>query len=102
MKKMTLDLDALVVETFDVEKDGGRLGTVVAHQPTYDADCTNADCGDSGYYYSCNGTACPSGCGVIYCNTYELCVNFTDQNTCANTCGGCGTAYTCATCPPCP
>ena len=72
-KKIRLNVDGLVVETFDVAGQEDRRGTVLAHQPTYEASCTCVDCGESGYWYSCFDTNCPSACAIIYCDTYDYC-----------------------------
>jgi len=90
MRKMRLYPEELVVETFRMEEEEkGRRGTVHANQPTYGESCTCYDCGESGYYYSCIDTNCPSGCAVIYCDTYELCGGESDIDTCLDTCGVC-------------
>jgi hypothetical protein len=97
VKKIRLDIDALVVDTFRAGPDGGGRGTVHGQQPTYGESCTCYDCGDSGFYYSCVDTNCPSGCLIILCDTYEQCVEWSNVHTCGDTCGGCGTAIGCNT-----
>jgi hypothetical protein len=92
MSKLLLNPEALVVETFDVERTSSvARGTVHGRQPTYGESCTCVDCGPTGFIYSCQDTQCPSGCAIITCDTYEQCVNPTNPNTCNQTCG-CSTA----------
>lgn len=99
MKKMRLDTEALVVESFDPGNGLARPGTVHAHQPSYGESCTCVDCGNSGLLYSCDFTQCPSGCEIVACGTYDLCGEMTQQASCPLTCGGCGSAQTCISCP---
>jgi hypothetical protein len=88
MKKLTLELDDLRVDSFattPVERDGG---TVFGEQCTCWTNCTcpgcpscDATCGGA----SCEVTACDLSCGVE-------CATWIEQNTCANSCQG---GYTC-------
>ncbi|HEU0053200.1 MAG TPA: hypothetical protein VFQ39_08475 [Longimicrobium sp.] len=65
MKKMKLDLDALVVDTFDALPGDERAeGTVHAHQTDYYADCATVA---SGCCTNQGGVGCTDapGCGGI-------------------------------------
>jgi|GEM_PF-2782953 len=55
MKKLTLKLDDLAVETFSTAGTRARPGTVHGYNPT-------TDCGTATRYVSCNFTACPLDC----------------------------------------
>lgn len=78
MKKMTLNLDALVVDSFTTGRGEGT-GTVKGHDSTTDCGQT-----DSGFAYCADGG---SGYGCTYtCNTIEP--HDTCQDTCSHTCDG--------------
>jgi hypothetical protein len=83
MKKLRLSLDALRVESFDVQVTATQRGTVPAHQNTRPDVCVT----DPVYCLSDNFTECNSCLG----------------GTCANSCG-CGGTYDAScvngTCPP--
>jgi hypothetical protein len=94
MKKITLDVDALAVETFEMGQDfHSALGTVEGHlSPTCNTRQV-CSCGGSACDGSCNGT-CDS-CEASCLGTCQTCAG---QNTCDFSCGGsCGGA-TCDTC----
>lgn len=71
MKKLTLELDALQVESFDVSPDQDQeRGTVRAHDYTNDLDCwgdnddklATCDYSCDTCDYSCNGTCGEGTC----------------------------------------
>lgn len=69
MKKLTLDIDALEVESFAVKVDEEQRGTVEMHYPTATCD------------QSCGGT-----CASCVATCYNTC-----PNTCWQTCATCNT-----------
>ena len=77
MAKLTLKLDELAVETFDVGSDGMERGTVHAHG-TY--ACT-VRCETDG------GLTCDNGftCGTVTCNADPTC-NYHSCGTCDTYC----------------
>lgn len=83
MKKMSLKVEDLAVESFDTSAGQPPRGTVVAHDSETDLlSCT-----------SCGNTYCGQSCE--WCSGYNTCANW---NTCAAGCtggGGCGTWDTC-------
>jgi hypothetical protein len=95
MKKLKLDLEGLVVESFATTPESrGEGGTVFGQQctcytqctcpgcPTCDASC-NGTCGGT-CEASCNGTCGDSCAGSCGGSCYD---------TCHMTCGTCGTIY---------
>lgn len=74
MKKLTLELEALVVESFDTgEDDAGKRGTVQAHVHYTDVRfCdTRHEC------YTDNEVGCNTnwyGCNTDQCSRYDECV----------------------------
>ena len=91
MKKLSLDLDALLVESFVTGGRGGRTGTVRGFDSTAATDCGGCEPGGSGQAY-CADT-------LYGCNTNTACSNYTCQNGChfTDTCPG---RFTCeTTCP---
>lgn len=76
MKKLSLTLESLTVESFATDGAAGTRGTVKGHDGTTYAD------------ESCNGT-CVYTCYPASCMSCEF--------TCDQTCNGCGgsRAYTC-------
>lgn len=74
MKKLRLDLDALVVETFATRpcEDDPR-GTVRAHDATeYPCNDSDLQCAPTGFYYETCNVSCaymcfPSGNGTCNC-----------------------------------
>lgn len=96
MKKLTLDLDALAVESFDAETPDAGQGTVQGRQQSvYDTCYGQQTCGGNTCADSCDGV-----CGSYYCVTGD---GSCDENhSCVWTCDG--THYmTCddATCRAC-
>jgi hypothetical protein len=85
MKKLRLDVDALVVETFDTAHRAARGGTVRANEQV----------------------ACPQCCCCPCCCTCDAtCANTCDDATCLSCEYTCQNEYTCAyyscyTCDPC-
>ena len=83
MRKLTLDFDALRVESFDPDAGPQQHGTVWANQVS--ASVLNPSC--------CQGTcydSCGNNCGSWYCVTdYDSCGQY-----------GCGDSVA-ATCSPC-
>jgi hypothetical protein len=91
MKKLSLKLDELLVESFDTTASPRRRGTAFAYdsdtgQPcanteaghTCDTTCYQIDCGCTGYNgtcdVSCNGTCNGQGDTCVYgCATYLGC-----------------------------
>ncbi|HLM67054.1 MAG TPA: hypothetical protein VK358_05960 [Longimicrobium sp.] len=80
MRKLTLTLDALQVESFEMAKEGLRHGTVVAHRElTVSWDCytRDASCRECVVteMYTCGRT-----CG---CESRDYCPDPTTGDTCA-------------------
>jgi hypothetical protein len=69
MKKLTLSLDQLRVDSFDTSAAGGTRGTVRGEQCTCHTDCTCPGCPTCDYtcHESCYGTCAPN----YSCNTME-------------------------------
>jgi hypothetical protein len=109
MRKFTLDLDDLAVESFATGDEGGS-GTVRAFDSTNATDCYPCDgAGSGGPYcpagtYTClepNATYCaPTVCGIraSYCGGCTLNGEFTCQAGCEATAAPQNTCY--ATCVP--
>lgn len=81
MRKITLELDSLAVESFDTTSPARGAGTVVAYHSeactqTCDASCFNSAC------------TCP---GVNTCDVQSCLGTCFFQNTCRNSCANCGT-----------
>jgi hypothetical protein len=80
MKKIKLELESLIIESFETAAAAGERGTVEAHAPGSNERC-NSDwsCVDTCYFMSCLDTQC-------YCNvvTYEHTCD--DVSTCAFYC----------------
>ncbi|HEX8693912.1 MAG TPA: hypothetical protein VF746_15930 [Longimicrobium sp.] len=70
MRKLTLDLDALTVETFETTEDAGARGTVRA-QETLESEC------------QCPSASCP-GCGSV--ESCTICGCDTPGYTCEERC----------------
>lgn len=64
MKKLRLDLEKLVVETFKTQQDVDEKGTVHAHHSIHSV-CVGSGC-DSycSCYVTCDDGTCASGCTV--------------------------------------
>lgn len=95
MKKLTLDIDDLQVESFDVDGGGSERGTVMGRQLTRDVACNTQD------YYYCSqqptlnalDVLCAFSEGGGYCTAvcptgYEVCD--TVGGTCATAYQNCG------------
>ena len=84
MKKLRLDLDALVVESFHPALDGARSGTVAGAQ---EGDASRSDCKECNYTLpptcmSCGEPVCPIG-------------SYTECPSCYNSCSGCDGSCVC-------
>lgn len=111
MKKIALDIDALVVDSFDVGPHQLALGTVDAQiSPTENTRrvCTCAGSCDGTCAVTCDtcGASCNGSCNTCPgLNTCDFSCNGTcGELTCNDTCGGGGTCFgnTCfdsCTCP---
>ena len=87
MKKLTLDLDGLVVESFAAGNGAGLRGTVKGH------DDITQNCGDTQYCTlgsSCDGSCYAScgdpDCGSYYCTGDLSCAATQCDETCGNSC----------------
>jgi hypothetical protein len=83
MRKITLRLESLAVESFHTTDPAQDEGTVVAHQRT--AYCS----------VSCEGTCIQTACtcpeyGTCYQSCNGTCLNYSCQNSCLDTCATCG------------
>ena len=89
MKKISLDLDALVVDSFEVAPAGGPLGTVDAQiTPT---ENTRRVCTCAG---SCDGT-CAATCETCGASCQGTCVSCPGLNTCDFSCNGTCGGFSC-------
>ena len=88
MRKLTLDIDAIQVESFSTHSAAAARGTVNAQQGRETWTCTAA--GQDTCDYTCDDATC--GCPAP--SNYVSCVS------CVQTCGGntCNGALTCGTC----
>jgi hypothetical protein len=88
MKKITLDIDALAVDSFELGPGRPALGTVDANILPTDLNtrraCTCAPSCDGTCAVSCNGT-CGATCDASCQGTCQTCAG---QNTCNVSCGG--------------
>lgn len=70
MRKITLDLDALAVESFETAADAAERGTVVGHGPTDNGpncDGSIADACVTGLCtFDCDPTYSPEACPTAY------------------------------------
>jgi hypothetical protein len=82
MRKLSLNLDDLQVESFPVQNPAAERGTVVGHnvQGTNQLDCT----------VICLGTmiACTTGCYTFWWSCYGTCFDETPCGSCQLLCGG--------------
>lgn len=78
MKKLTLDLDALRVESFDTDRARDERGTVRGNAVTLDENPT-CDGGNT-CWDSCDGV-----CGTYYCVTLDASCG--QNHSCVWTCG---------------
>lgn len=60
MRKITLELDSLVVESFTTADNSASRGTVVAHDPTFHGQ----HCGSA--FDACNTGLCTGDCQPTY------------------------------------
>lgn len=82
MKKLSLDLDALSVESFATAGSDRADGTVKGNEYSMEADCSGT---------GCVVTDAAGGCTVFWCAPAA------SENTCLNTCGNganCTLGYT--------
>jgi len=89
MRKLTLRLETLTVESFGTTAANPADGTVVAHQPvtrSCEASCIGTACCPSydSCHFSCDGSTCIGySCEAATCvGTCATC----DDNTCVGTC----------------
>jgi hypothetical protein len=78
MKKLSLDVEDLAVETFAIER-AAPVGTVVG------LEVTPVDCSDETFYVSCRNSACPADCNTDGVWS-DCCPSFSDVYTCLYTC----------------
>jgi hypothetical protein len=98
MRKLKLDLDQLIVESFDTRARGRRQpGTVFGEQCTCYTNCSCPGCPTCDA--SCNGT-CGATCDASCNGTCDASCNGTCNNSCGGTCN-CGTLNTCYYPGPC-
>lgn len=93
MRKITLQLESLAVESFDTTAVAALHGTVLAFDRT--EACTNT-CGDSCFNSACT---CPGNntCGQASCN--GTCAGYTCDLSCQISCGTCGGPFSnCTSC----
>ncbi len=96
MRKLTLNLEDLSVDSFDTTATHRPKGTVFGEQCTCYTNCTCPGCPTCAA--SCNGTcdaSCNGSCGV----TCDASCNGTCGWSCDYSCGTCEGAETCATQP---
>ena len=90
MKKISLDLDALVVDSFELEPEAGSLGTVNAYATTLQFTCLGPTC-----RRTINGCTCALSCdGTCDASCAGTCQTCAGLNTCDYSCGG-SCDYTC-------
>ncbi|HEX8691074.1 MAG TPA: hypothetical protein VF746_01430 [Longimicrobium sp.] len=83
MKKLRLDLDALVVESFDTARGAERGGTVRANEQEYCPYCCCCPC-------------CCTCCNTCCATCPATCQNTCDDATCLSCEYTCQNEYTCA------
>lgn len=97
MPKLRLELEALVVESFETDQNGGRFGTVRAHRADafaavltrQDVKSWNpSDCGGD-----CSAESCDGSCFAPSCATCDGSCAGTCEKTCLGSC-----AATCDSC----
>lgn len=92
MRKLKLDLDHLVVDSFNTEAPPRREGTVFGEQCTCYTNCTCPGCptcdatcnGGATCYASCNGT-CDASCNGtcdVYCGGTQYDATCRNYGTC--------------------
>jgi hypothetical protein len=86
MKKLSLKLDELHVETFDTTSTEKEKGTVFGEQCTCPTQCTCPGCP------SCDNT-CPQTCAGMSCD--YTCDNSCIYGSCVETCANYGGAQPC-------
>lgn len=99
MRKITLRLDSLAVESFPTAAAGPAEGTVQAHQERFTPGTCMNSCEGScfqtcGTCYDTCVQSCPSTCWQS-CN--GTCVGYSCQVTCVGTCAWCE-PFTAGTC----
>jgi hypothetical protein len=87
MAKLRLDLEALVVESFETATPGAGRGTVEANQMVAEPVRSHSNC--EGCYYTIIAT-CMS-CGFDECTMASK----TECPSCYNSCGDCGPTCAC-------
>jgi hypothetical protein len=98
MRKLSLDIDALEVESFTASDEPSRMGTIFGNFPTPDSDCGTGcgACTPAGTYalYTCESTCKQEFCTCT--NDVDTTCEYTNAQTCRmgeNTCAD-GCAYT--------
>jgi hypothetical protein len=87
MRKLSLDLDDLQVETFDTTASGSKRGTVVGQETTW-GTCNSGACSEGGTWC---GNTCDTTCNADLCDcTYGGPYNTTcDVNLTCGVVGSC-------------
>lgn len=89
MKKMSLKLDELMVESFQTTDPAGDRGTVLAHESETDlvscTSCGETYCGPSCEF--CSGGNTCNGCTGTACPTFEPTCEYTSPNPEGTCCG---------------
>ncbi|HEV7589898.1 MAG TPA: hypothetical protein VGO40_17415 [Longimicrobium sp.] len=90
MKKLRLDVEVLLVESFDLGPGAARLGTVAARSEIFVPDDGSMDCGGGGSAYTvgtCIGpTFCCAATWKPTCNSCEGSCGYSCGGTCVFTC----------------
>jgi hypothetical protein len=89
--KLKLNLDELMVDSFDTTKPAAKQGTVFGEQCTCYTNCTCPGCPTCDA--SCNGT-CGATCDA---SCYGTCGDYTCAYTCGDSECGCDTYQPCTT-----
>jgi hypothetical protein len=92
MRKLKLELEALAVESFDVDVPADRGGTVRGAEITVPLTCATDE------YQSCEGSCdggCSGGCGSGWYSCEASCGGGcgTDENTCYQSCEAVDTCF---------
>jgi hypothetical protein len=95
MRKLTLNLDDLSVDSFDTTKAEKPKGTVFGEQCTCYTNCTCPGCPtcDATCNYTCDDATCPN-CPTCAASCNGSCAGATCVNSCYGTCQ----ASDCAAC----
>jgi hypothetical protein len=88
MRKFKLDIDELVVESFEPSKEAAKRGTVLGHATHVE------ECGPT-LAQTCDAAACGGGSGWITCYNYATCDGPYDTCNVNDTCFSMDGDYTC-------